>query len=77
LEGDPVYDVFDADGRWLGAVHIPRELGAIVSIGEEFVVMRFIDELGVQYVTRTEYGRIKCGTYLAARRAAGLNPVTA
>jgi len=49
-DGEPVYDVFDTNGRWLGPVVIPAALGRILSIGDDRLLTRMIDQAGVQSV---------------------------
>jgi hypothetical protein len=43
------WQVFDADGRWLGAVQIPRGV-RIVQVGGDFVLGVSLDEFGVERV---------------------------
>ena len=44
------YDVFRRDGRWLSSVHVPRELGYIREIGDDYLLMAWADELGVPHI---------------------------
>lgn len=51
-EGDanPVWTIFDPEGRVLGFVETPAELTDIYEIGENRILGRATDELGVEYV---------------------------
>jgi len=44
------FDVFDISGRWLSTVHFPRDLGYILEIGEDYVLAKWYDDLGVAYL---------------------------
>lgn len=44
------YDVFDADGRWLTTVRVPREVEMIHEIGEDYILAHVVDELEVPYL---------------------------
>lgn len=48
-ETERVWDVLDADGRWLGPVTMPPRFTPL-QIGEDFVLGRHLDELGVERV---------------------------
>jgi hypothetical protein len=45
----PLWEVFNADGRWLGTVELPGRFTAF-QIGPDFVLGRHADELGVERV---------------------------
>lgn len=51
-EGSDHYDVIDADGRWLGSVDIPRRLGTVLSIGEDYVLFEWRDDMSVPHVRK-------------------------
>jgi len=44
------YDVFDRAGRWMTTAHLPMELGSILEIGEDYVVVLWTDEMDVPYL---------------------------
>ena len=46
-EEDPVWDVIDASGRWLGTVNTPRNFN-LFDIGPNYVLGRHRDDLGVE-----------------------------
>jgi hypothetical protein len=48
-EEDPVWEIFDADGVWLGAVDTPRGL-RVLRVERDRLVGRHTDELGVERV---------------------------
>ena len=48
--GTEVFDVFDIDARWINTIRIPRELGNILEIGEDYVLTSWRDDLGVPYL---------------------------
>ncbi|MFW6078460.1 MAG: hypothetical protein ACODAE_02490, partial [Gemmatimonadota bacterium] len=50
------WDVFDADGRWLGAVDIPSGLD-VHEIGADYLIGTTTDELDVQRVVVHELTR--------------------
>jgi len=45
-----VYDVFDAEGRWLGPVELPADAGELQAIGTEHLLTVWTDELDVPYL---------------------------
>jgi len=57
-EGQPQWDVFDPDGRWLGVVETPATF-AVHEIGDDYVLGVYRDELDVEYVRK--YALIKPG----------------
>lgn len=44
-----VWEVFEPDGRWLGSVEMPAGL-TVFQIGDDFVLGRHLDELGIERV---------------------------
>lgn len=51
MEAAPRWEVFDPDGVWLGTVETPAGL-QIYEIGGNYLLGRWTDELGVEYVKR-------------------------
>lgn len=49
-----VYQVFDADGVWLGPVRISRAAGTIEEIGEDYILTVRRDAFDVPYVQLRE-----------------------
>lgn len=46
-EGDPLFDILDAEGRWLGTVPVPLSpLGDLVAVGTDRILVRDRDALG-------------------------------
>ena len=56
-DANPVWTIFDPEGRVLGFVETPAELTAIYEIGENSILGRVTDELGVEYVQVWPLGR--------------------
>jgi len=50
-ESEPTWQVFDAEGRWLGGVRTPPRL-RIYEIGADYLLGAWRDELNVEYVRR-------------------------
>lgn len=48
-EPSPAWTVFDPEGRVLGLVELPPAL-TVFEIGEDYVLGRVSDELGIEYV---------------------------
>ena len=48
-ETTPIWDVIDAEGRWLGMVEMPPRV-RVVQIGGDFVLGRHHDELNVERI---------------------------
>lgn len=48
-EEDPVWDVIDASGHWLGTVNTPRRFN-LFDIGPDYVLGRHRDDLGVERI---------------------------
>jgi hypothetical protein len=46
-----MYDVFDADGSYLGQVRVPRSRFRLREIGADYILGVTTDDLGVEYVT--------------------------
>jgi hypothetical protein len=44
------YDVFEVDGRWLGAIRLPDDVFKLLHAGEDHVIVAAMDDLGVQDV---------------------------
>ncbi len=44
------YDVFEVDGHWITTVHVPQELGYLREIGEDYVLMLWLDDSDVEYL---------------------------
>jgi hypothetical protein len=51
--GDPVWDVIDANGRWLGTVNTPSRF-SLFDIGADYVLGRHRDDLGVERIQMYE-----------------------
>ena len=49
-DADPLWTIFDPEGRVLGLVETPAVLTDIYEIGEGYILGRATDELGVEYV---------------------------
>jgi hypothetical protein len=49
-EGAAEYDVIDPEGRWLGAVSVPRAIGVVSEIGADYILAIRMDEFDVPYV---------------------------
>ena len=49
-DADPEWTIFDPEGRVLGLVETPTVLTDIYEIGEDYILGRATDELGVEYV---------------------------
>jgi hypothetical protein len=45
-----VYEVVDANGRWLGTVRMPKDSGRVLSVGLESILTEWVDTAGVPYV---------------------------
>ena len=45
-----MWDVFDAEGRWLQTFRLPFEMGEILAVGRARVFLLWRDELGVPYL---------------------------
>ena len=58
LPGDtlPSWDVIAPNGRWLGAVSVPPRL-RVMQVGEDFVLGRHLDSLGVERIRVHPLGR--------------------
>ena len=48
-DADPLWTIFDPEGRVLGLVETPAVLTDIYEIGEDYILGRATDELGVEY----------------------------
>lgn len=48
--GTEDFDVFDSSGRWISTVHFPKDIGYIAEIGEDYLLARWYDDLGVPYL---------------------------
>ncbi len=49
-DGAEIFDGFDTDGRWVGTVRFPKDLGRILEIGEDHVLADWRDDLGTPYL---------------------------
>lgn len=54
--GPPLFSVFDPEGIWLGQVEIPV-VGQILEIGDDYLLMHIVDELGIEYLQEHELRR--------------------
>ena len=53
-EGGPPaeHDVVSPEGRWLGTVEIPENLGRILEIGDDYLLVTWRDELDIEYLRK-------------------------
>jgi outer membrane protein assembly factor BamB len=48
-DDSPAYTVFDAEGKLVGRLPVPRRFG-VIEIGSDYVLGTYVDELDVEYV---------------------------